>query len=151
MPPNRKANVDVVDTNLINVNDLQPKFLPLTHPNNNETAQQQHKPQVVQQDEKQQQSQQEASHDAYWNWSADQDKKKDVINNILEEERIRNMLSAKHVEEKIAQDQQQEVDSSSSSDEIRAQNVDEDYWQWPAEEAVVHRANNGPAHPSQNY
>ena len=144
MPPNRKSNVDVVDNHVINVNDLQPKFLPLTHPN--EAQQDGSKgQQALQQQQQQQHSQQEASHDAYWNWPSDQDRKQDMIERILEEDRIRKILSATHLEENAVQ----QMDTSPS--QIRTNAVDEDYWQWPSEESDIRGANRDPSHPSQDY
>lgn len=161
MPPNRKSNVDVDVVNnvaAINVNSLllQPKFLPLTDPRE---AEQHHCHRRIESNQISNTSSssdevihavhtKDASHPAnsYWDWSSEVEPeavpKQVVIDRILQEEKIRQLLSVTHLEKSARQMKTmlltQSVMVRSNNNEEK---VDDDYWFMPSEESdLLHAA-----------
>jgi len=71
-------------------------------------------------------------HDAYWEWDttpkSKEDVRQDIINLILEEERIRVMLTAKAIENNMKAE-------ANSSDMVKSEDPsDEAYWEWKVDD-----------------
>jgi hypothetical protein len=133
MPPNRRSNVDVVNTVAsISVSSLQPKFLPLTHPQEEEQRRQS----IESSRHKFPGSSDEEIHaghteDSPWDWQSEPESRQCVIDRIRHEEKIRQLLSVTHLEESAKQTRPR------TQDGIRSNNkkiVDDDYWFMPPEE-----------------
>mmetsp|Transcript_434 Transcript_434/g.546 ORF Transcript_434/g.546 Transcript_434/m.546 type:complete len:350 (-) Transcript_434:97-1146(-) len=141
MPPNVKEVAAVLKNLDVAGLTVRQKYLPLTHPQ----EQQQHEESHRAEEEKRQAPQQEEeecetadhvadpSHPAqsYWDWESDDissdEKKGKVIAQILEEERIRQMLSAESIEENL-------INQAKSNNDIitNSEAKEENYWDMPA-------------------
>lgn len=139
MPPNVKEVASVLKTLDVSGLTVRQKYLPLTHP----LEQQQHEERQREEEEKKQSQDAEyetadhvddASHPAqsYWDWESNNmteaDKKQKMISLILEEERIRQLLSIESIERTLVKQRKSggECVSRTGADEAA------DYWDMPS-------------------
>jgi hypothetical protein len=125
MAPNRKSNADVVDSLHVNASFLvQSKYVPLTasaqpEPEPSSDDGLVHAPHSL-----------DATHPAqsYWNWPAQEETKEQLIARILEEERVRQLLSVSHVENNLVIQAQQQRKTEENVEMVSAPETDDDYW-----------------------
>jgi hypothetical protein len=151
MAPNRKTNVDVVDSlATLAVQDfVNPKFLPLTHPEEKKTQEEYGK---------QEQNQEtsavvhaphsfDAAHPvhSYWDWPATKESSNgqaETVRTILEEETIRQTLSANHMEETLKNAAADASYDPSNMVYVKSTSTqEEDHWYMPSEETVEEKEN----------
>jgi len=110
MPPNRKANVDVVVEGVASLQNLQNtvKYAPLSSQATPLTRT-------------------DTSNDAYWEWPVDasashEEWKKATIQRILQEEEARQLLSAEHIQDNLT--------SPTPLDNSKPRPEHDAYWTW---------------------
>lgn len=128
MAPNRKSNTDIVDSLQVDASFLvQSKYAPLTASTQPEPSSDDglvvHAPHSL-----------DATHPAqsYWNWPAQEDMKEQLIARILEEERVRQLMSISHVEENLTRALPRKTEEN--VERMSPPEKDHDYWFQPSED-----------------